>query len=74
LGDGAKYYGRSVSLDLLRNKSQYGKEGVSMLGLPDAAEPIELKPVGAKLTVEQFITDAPLPQSSIQASCFANFL
>jgi len=57
----AKYYGRSISLDLLRNKSKYGKEGVCMLGLADAAESIRLKSVGAKLTVEQLITDAPLP-------------
>lgn len=34
-----KYYGRSISLDYLRNKSQYGKQGVS-LGLADAAESI----------------------------------
>jgi len=45
-----------------------------MLGLADAAESTGLKSVGAKLNVEQLITDAPLPQSSIQASCFANFL
>lgn len=57
----AKYYGRSVSLDYLRNKAQYGKEGVSMLGLADAAESIGLKSVGAKLTIEQLINDAPLP-------------
>lgn len=57
----AKYYGRSISLDYLRNKSQYGKLGVSMLGLADAAESIGLKSVGAKLTFEQLINDAPLP-------------
>lgn len=57
----AKYYGRSISLDYLRNKSQFGKQGVSMLGLADAAESIGLKSVGAKLTVEQLINDAPLP-------------
>ncbi|WP_301922662.1 peptidase domain-containing ABC transporter [Ferruginibacter sp.] len=57
----AKYYGRSIPLDYLRNKSQYGKEGVSMLGLADAAESIGLKSVGAKLTIEQLINDAPLP-------------
>jgi len=57
----SKYYGRSISLDYLRNKSQYGKEGVSMLGLADAAESIGLKSVGAKLTIEQLINDAPLP-------------
>lgn len=57
----AKYHGRSISLDYLRNKSQYGKQGVSLLGLADAAESIGLKSVGAKLTVDQLINDAPLP-------------
>lgn len=57
----AKYYGRSISLDYLPNKSQYGKQGVSLLGLADAAESIGLKSVGAKLTIEELINDAPLP-------------
>ena len=56
-----KYYGRSVSLDFLRNKTQYGKEGVNLLGLADAAESLGLKSIGAKLTFEQLINDAPLP-------------
>jgi ATP-binding cassette subfamily B protein len=57
----AKYYGRSISLDYLRNKAQYGKEGVSLLGLAEAAESIGLKSVGAKLTFEQLVNDARLP-------------
>jgi len=57
----AKYYGRSVSLDYLRNKSQYGRQGVSMLGLADAAESIGLRSVGVKLSFDQLINDAPLP-------------
>lgn len=57
----AKHYGRSISLEYLRNKSQYGKQGVSMLSLADAAESIGLKSVGAKLSFEQLINDAPLP-------------
>lgn len=57
----AKYYGRSISLDYLRNKSQYSKEGVSLLGLADAAESIGLKSLGTKLTYEQLLSDAPLP-------------
>jgi len=57
----AKYHGRTISLDHLRNKSQYGKEGVSMLGLADAAESIGLKSVGAKISFEQLVNDAPLP-------------
>ncbi len=57
----AKYHGRSISLDFLRNKSQYNKQGVSMLGLSDAAESIGFKSVGAKLTFKQLLEDAPLP-------------
>jgi ATP-binding cassette subfamily B protein len=56
-----KYYGRSISLDTLRIKTQYGKEGVSLLGLSDAAENFGFKSIGAKLTFEQLINDAPLP-------------
>jgi ATP-binding cassette, subfamily B, bacterial len=57
----AKYHGLSVSLDYLRNKSEYGRQGVSMLGLADAAEAIGFKTIGAKLSFEQLINDAPLP-------------
>ena len=57
----AKHYGRSISLDFLREKSQYGKAGVSLLGVAEAAESIGFRAVGAKLTMEQLINDAPLP-------------
>ena len=56
----AKYYGRSISLDYLRNRSQYGKQGVSMLGLADAAESIGLKSAGVKHSIDQLIRDTPL--------------
>ncbi|MBC7935015.1 MAG: peptidase domain-containing ABC transporter [Rhizobacter sp.] len=57
----AKYYGRSIALKYFRSKSAYGKEGVSMLGLADAAESIGLKSIGARLTFNQLMDDAPLP-------------
>ena len=57
----AKYHGRSIRLEWLRNSSQYGKTGVSMLGLAEAAESIGLKSVGARLTFEQLINEVPLP-------------
>lgn len=57
----AKYHGRSIPLEYLRSKSQYGKEGVSMLGLADAAESIGLKSIGSKLTFEQLMNDVMLP-------------
>ncbi|SEK40562.1 ATP-binding cassette, subfamily B [Chitinophaga rupis] len=57
----AKYHGRSIPLEWLRNSSQYGKTGVSMLGLAEAAESIGLKSIGARLTFEQLINEVPLP-------------
>jgi ATP-binding cassette subfamily B protein len=57
----AKYYGRSVSLEYLRNKSEYGKGGVSLLSLADTAESIGLKTIGVKLTYEDLVNNAPLP-------------
>lgn len=57
----AKYYGRSIPLEVLCHKARYGKKGVSMLGLSEAAKSIGLKAVGIKLSFEQLINDAPLP-------------
>lgn len=57
----AKYYGRKIPLDYFRDKAQYGKQGVSLLGLAEAAESIGLKSLGVKQTFEQLLTDAPLP-------------
>jgi ATP-binding cassette subfamily B protein len=57
----AKYYGRSISLEYLRNKSEYGKEGVSMLGLANAAESIGFRTTGAKLSFDQLVSEVPLP-------------
>jgi ATP-binding cassette, subfamily B, bacterial len=57
----AKFYGRSIPLDYLRSKSQYGKNGVSLLGLADAAESIGMRSIGAKLTFQQLMEDAKLP-------------
>lgn len=57
----AKHYGKKVSMEYLRDKAEYGKEGVTMLGLAEAAESMGFKTVGAKISFEQLVTDAPLP-------------
>ena len=57
----AKYYGRNVSLDYLRTKTEYGKQGTSLLGLANAAEALGFHTIGTKLSFEQLITDVPLP-------------
>ena len=49
----AKYYGKSYSLQYLREHCFLTREGVSLLGISDAAERIGLKTVGAKITFEQ---------------------
>jgi ATP-binding cassette, subfamily B, bacterial len=57
----AQHYGKHFSLDTLRNKAQYSKEGVSFLGIADAAESIGFRTRGVKLTYEELIKDAPKP-------------
>ena len=57
----AKHYGRSYTLQNLREKSFITREGVSMLGISDAAESIGMHTQGVKITVEQLINDVPLP-------------
>ncbi len=57
----AKYYGRDLALESLRKKAQYNKEGVSMLGLAEAAESIGFEVAGAKLNYQQLTDEIPLP-------------
>lgn len=57
----AKYYGRSYSLQTLRDRSFITREGVSMLGISDAAESIGFHTQGVRITLEQLVNDVPLP-------------
>ncbi|MDR3061032.1 MAG: peptidase domain-containing ABC transporter [Dysgonamonadaceae bacterium] len=57
----AKHYGRSYSLQTLREKSFITREGVSMLGISDAAESIGFRTTGVKITFDQLADDVPLP-------------
>lgn len=57
----AGYYGKKVSLDQVRRIAQLGKAGVSLLGLSEAAEVLGFKTVGAKISFNQLVQDAPLP-------------
>ena len=40
----SKYYGKSISADVLRKKSQLNREGVSLLGISQAATSIGFNP------------------------------
>ncbi|MFO8129896.1 MAG: peptidase domain-containing ABC transporter [Bacteroidales bacterium] len=57
----AKYYGRSYSIQTLREKSYITREGVSLLGTSDAAESIGFRTIGARLGFEQLTKEVPLP-------------
>lgn len=57
----AKYHGKSYSLTELRSKSFINREGVSMLGISDAAEAIGFRTLGVKIPFEKLAIDAPMP-------------
>ncbi len=57
----AKFYGRTYSLQNLREKSYITREGVSLLGISDAAEAIGLRSLGVSLTFDQLLKEAPFP-------------
>jgi ATP-binding cassette subfamily B protein len=57
----AKYYGRSLSIQYLREKSFITREGVSMLGISDAAESIGFRTNGVKITFAQLVEEKPFP-------------
>jgi ATP-binding cassette subfamily B protein len=57
----AKYYGKTFSLQYLRSRSYITREGVSMLGISDAAESIGFRTKGYRLTWEQLRDEVPLP-------------
>jgi ATP-binding cassette subfamily B protein len=57
----AKYYGKTFSLQNLRDKSYITREGVSMLGISDAAEAIGFRSMGVRISFEQLLNEAPTP-------------
>jgi ATP-binding cassette subfamily B protein len=57
----AKHYGKSFSLQNLRDKMQINREGVNLLGISEAAEAVGFRTVAARLSYEQLINEANLP-------------
>ncbi|RHO65846.1 peptidase domain-containing ABC transporter [Parabacteroides sp. AF48-14] len=57
----AKYYGRNYSIQYLRERAFITREGVSMLGISDAAERIGFRTMGVQITLEQLRNEVPLP-------------
>lgn len=57
----AKHYGKSYSLQTLRERCFITREGVSMLGISDAAEFIGMRTIGVRISFEQLTREAALP-------------
>lgn len=57
----ARHFGRFYSLEYLRELTYLGKQGVTMLGISDAAEHIGLQSLAVKTTFDRLARDIPLP-------------
>jgi ATP-binding cassette subfamily B protein len=56
----AKHFGRNIKLQTLRQLCEINREGVSLLGISDAAEKIGFRSLGAKLGIDD-LKEAELP-------------
>jgi ATP-binding cassette subfamily B protein len=57
----AKHYGRTVSLQKLRDLSETTREGSTLKNIADAAERLGFRTLGVKVSFEKLAADAPLP-------------
>jgi ATP-binding cassette subfamily B protein len=57
----ARHHGRHYPLEYLREQTYLDREGVSLMGLSDAAEKIGLRSLGVKTTFSRLKDDLPLP-------------
>lgn len=57
----AKFYGKNYSLQNLRDRCHITREGVSLLGISDAAESIGFRTTGVKVTWTQMVEEMPMP-------------
>ncbi|CAL2090167.1 peptidase domain-containing ABC transporter [Tenacibaculum sp. 190524A02b] len=57
----AKFHGKSFSREFLREKASITREGVTMAGIADAAEIIEMRTLGMRLSLDSVVNEAPTP-------------
>ena len=57
----AKFYGKNYSLQTLRKNCHISRNGVSMLGISDAAEQLGFRTSGVKIPWENMRDEIPLP-------------
>ncbi|MFT5165423.1 MAG: ATP-binding cassette subfamily B protein [Saprospiraceae bacterium] len=57
----ARYYERYYSLEYLRDLTFVDRQGVSLLGISDAAEAIGFHTLGVRISYERLLGDIPVP-------------
>jgi ATP-binding cassette, subfamily B, bacterial len=57
----AKHYGKELQAQKLRDLCNIHREGVSLLGISEAAEKLGIKTLAVKMPLAKLISDAPLP-------------
>lgn len=57
----AKFHGKTFSREFLRDKAGITRLGVTMAGIADAAEAIEMRTLGMRISLESLVTEAPTP-------------
>jgi len=57
----AKHYGKNYTIQNLREMCSVTREGVSLLGISDAAEKLGFKTIGVHINFEKLAEDVPLP-------------
>ena len=55
------YYGRNYPLERLRDMCHIQRDGVSLLGVAEAAEQLGMHTTGVKATLQQLVDEVPLP-------------
>ncbi|MDR6737417.1 ATP-binding cassette subfamily B protein [Sphingobacterium sp. 2149] len=57
----AEFYGKSYSMEYLRELCHLGKNGVSLLSISEASETLGFRSLMVKLNMQKLINDCPLP-------------
>lgn len=57
----AKFHGKTFSREFLREKAGITRMGVNMGGIADAAEAVEMRTLGMRISLESLVKEAPTP-------------
>ena len=57
----AKFHGKHFSREFLRENASITREGVTMAGIADAAESIEMRTLGMRISLESLVNEVPTP-------------